>query len=55
MNDYSFNDLNIGTKEQFEVKVTEEMQNSFTLISGDINPMHLDSDFAIRGGGIRTD
>ena len=42
MNHYTFEDLYVGMKESFTVEITEEMQRSFTNMSGDVNPMHLD-------------
>lgn len=50
-NTYSFSDMAVGMTEQFECTVTQEMQDAFTGLSGDINPMHIDADFA-NGGGI---
>lgn len=41
MNHYTFEDLYVGMKESFTVEITEEMQRSFTNMSGDVNPMHL--------------
>jgi 3-hydroxybutyryl-CoA dehydratase len=49
-NTYSFDDISIGMTEQFECTVTQEMQDAFTALSGDINPMHTDTDFARVGG-----
>lgn len=46
MNHYSINDLSIGHKEVFTVEVTTEMFNKFREITGDINPLHNDEDFA---------
>lgn len=46
MNEYKLEDIKIGQKEEFIVKITEEMQNDFRKITGDINPMHIDSEFA---------
>lgn len=46
MNFYSIHDLHIGTKEEFKVCITEEMQNIFTQFTGDINPIHLDDKYA---------
>ena len=46
MNEYRFEDLEIGKTESFEITVTEEMMNSFLNISGDTNPLHNDEQFA---------
>ena len=45
-------DISIGHTESFEVKVTEEMMKMFCQISGDVNPLHCDSEFA-RSKGYR--
>ena len=47
---YSWSDLSVGLTESFSVNVTQEVQDAFTKLTGDINPMHIDSNFAIRGG-----
>ena len=49
---YSYTDISIGHAESFEVKVTEEMMKMFCQISGDVNPLHCDSEFA-RSKGYR--
>ena len=46
MNNYSFEDLKIGMSESFSVTVTEEMMKSFYELSGDVNPLHNDTQFA---------
>lgn len=50
MNEYSFNEIQIGMKEQFTVSVTEEMMDMFKKLSGDENPLHQDSQFALEQG-----
>lgn len=50
MNEYEFKDLKIGMTEEFFVKITEEMQNDFRKITGDINPMHSSKEFAKQRG-----
>ena len=49
-NKYSFEEIKIGLQEQFDCTVTQEMQDAFTVLSGDVNPMHTDAEFARRGG-----
>lgn len=46
MNHYVYNDIPIGHKESFSVKVSEEMLDSFRTITGDINYLHNDEYFA---------
>ena len=50
MNHYTFEDLYVGMKESFTVEITEDMQRSFTNMSGDVNPMHLDRNECLTGG-----
>lgn len=46
MNDYSFEEITIGLSVLFEVKVEAWMFNSFRNITGDVNPLHCDVDYA---------
>lgn len=50
MNHYFFEELKIGQSEEFSVKVTENMLNSFKAITGDVNPFHNDEQFAVAHG-----
>ncbi len=50
MNAYLFSDLTIGTKESFEVTITQDMMDSFRNITGDVNPLHNDETFASQKG-----
>lgn len=50
MNDFVWSDLKIGMSAQFEVELTAAMMDSFAIISGDINPLHQDEQFAKRSG-----
>ena len=46
MNHYSINDLSIGHKEAFTTEITSAMFDKFKEITGDINPLHNNEDFA---------
>ena len=46
MNHYSISDLSIGHKESFTTEITSAMFDKFREITGDINPLHNDKDFA---------
>ena len=42
----SFDDISIGQKESFSKKITESMLDEFSKFSGDLNPLHMDDEFA---------
>ena len=46
LNEYSYNDIFIGQKESFVIKITESMVQTFGNFSGDLNPLHMDTKFA---------
>ena len=46
MNKYKFEDIKLGLEEKFQVVITEEMLKDFCCITGDINPLHNDLEFA---------
>lgn len=50
MNEYKLEDIKLNMTEEFEVQITEKMQDNFRNLSGDINPMHSDKNFAIERG-----
>lgn len=50
MNEYKYEEIDIGHRESFTVTVTEEMMSSFCAITGDINPLHNDEDYAVSKG-----
>ena len=50
MNHYSYSDLKIGQTECFTVKIEDRMLASFRNITGDVNPLHMNDDFA-QGNG----
>ena len=50
MNEFRYFEIKIGHEESFSVVIDQEKMEYFKLITGDINPLHNDVDFAIRGG-----
>ena len=46
MNEYTYEEIEQGHKESFSVTVTEEMMESFCRMTGDINPLHNDKEYA---------
>lgn len=50
MNEYEFNQIDVGMTESFERKITLEMEEKFREISGDENPLHKDDIYAVEVG-----
>jgi 3-hydroxybutyryl-CoA dehydratase len=50
MNDYTWNDLKLGLGAQFEIGLAAEMMEKFSQLSGDINPLHTNDQFAAASG-----
>ena len=46
MNEYTYEEIETGHKESFTVDVSEEMMTSFNAMTGDINPLHNDEEYA---------
>lgn len=46
MKHYSFEDIKLGLSEYFTSTVTEKQMKMFAELSGDFNPMHIDSAYA---------
>ena len=46
MNNYKFDELSVGMTESFKVSITEAMLEAFKGITGDVNPLHNDEEFA---------
>lgn len=44
--EYRLEDIRLGQKKKFTVKITETMLNNFAEISGDYNPLHMDENYA---------
>lgn len=50
MNSYTLDELYVGMTETYNVSVTEEMVGQFLAITGDINPLHNDIEYATKKG-----
>lgn len=50
MNEYCYKDIEVGHEESFSVTVSQDMLDKFREITGDVNPLHNDSNFATGGG-----
>ena len=46
LNKLSYNEISIGRQESFTIKITESMVEKFSNLSGDLNPLHMDNEFA---------
>lgn len=46
MNRYVFEELYIGQKESFSTQITNELEEDFRRMTGDVNPLHQDDVFA---------
>ena len=46
MNKYSFSDIEIGMRNSFEVKISKSHMSQFLNITGDKNPIHVNSHYA---------
>ena len=53
MNEYTIQDIQIGMRAEFEKTITVEMEDAFRQISGDVNPLHYDDEYANEVGGGR--
>ena len=45
-NVFKYEDIKVGQKTEFTVKITEEMVNKFAALVGDFNPLHMDENYA---------
>ena len=46
MNEYLFDEINIGDEVNFEYEITEEKMKGFMELTNDINPLHSDMEYA---------
>ena len=46
MNCYEWQDLSVGMEEHFQVEITTSMLDSFRELTGDVNPLHEDGEYA---------
>ncbi len=49
-NEYTYSEIDIGHVESFKAKITEEMEDAFRDITKDMNPLHMDDDYAVSIG-----
>ena len=50
MNEFEFEDLSIGQTAEFTVTIEEEMLELLKKLSGDVNPLHCDREYAVSMG-----
>jgi 3-hydroxybutyryl-CoA dehydratase len=50
MNEYRYDSLYVGKSESFQYNITEEKMDLFCKLTGDINPLHVNSEFAHEHG-----
>ena len=46
MNEYTYEEIEVGHKETFTVEITQEMLDAFGAVTGDVNPLHNDEEYA---------
>ena len=44
--EYSFDDIEIGQSKNFQIIVDEALVESFAKVSGDLNPLHMNEEYA---------
>lgn len=50
MNNYCFENFNVGEQAEFETEITAEKMEYFLNISGDVNPLHTNEAYAVEKG-----
>lgn len=53
MKEYKFQDVSVGLEERFQITITEDMMTGFGKLTGDFNPMHINTDYAQKQGGMK--
>ena len=46
INELKYDDIFIGQQESFKIKITDLMVEQFSNLSGDLNPLHMNTEFA---------
>jgi 3-hydroxybutyryl-CoA dehydratase len=46
LSEYTFDEIKLNQEKIFHILVTEEMINNFGKLSGDLNPLHMDENYA---------
>ena len=44
--EYTFDEIKIGLKKEFQIKITESLVKDFAEISGDFSPIHMNENYA---------
>ena len=47
-NNFKYDEISVGDDFSFEAIISLDKQNQFTEISGDLNPLHIDKDYAVK-------
>jgi 3-hydroxybutyryl-CoA dehydratase len=50
VNNFSFSDISVGLEKSFVANIDEAKMNSFLVITGDNNPLHVNAEFAKERG-----
>jgi 3-hydroxybutyryl-CoA dehydratase len=50
MNQFRLSDLHIGFQQEFDATLTTEDAEDFARLSGDVNPLHVDHEYAVTAG-----
>lgn len=50
MNKYKFSDITVGLTESFDIVINDLMMDNFLEITNDINPLHIDENYAKNKG-----